>query len=403
MTREVADPRVGFATITSVETTPDLRHAKVWVSVIGQPAERDAAVAALQHAMPFIRHELGKTLRIKRIPDLHVQLDETAERGTRILHLLAELETGRDARGRRPGRGVAADAGRARPPGRRPRPRSRHRRSGRRRPRRGRAGRRRSGPRPTTPPQGAPPAVAMTRRPRAVPRRGPAAGRRAPARRPARARGQPREPRRRHARRDARRRAASSRRSAAAPTPVCTDPVPPLYDFLAGVERFRTDPDPDAPYDLLVISDCGVARAGRRGRRPPRRPVRAAAAGHHRPPRLERRDRRRRLDRPARRRDLRDGRRCSRPASASPLDAGDGALAAGADGRHRDGHRDVRPSERDAADAGRRRRRSSRPARRCPTSRAASTAPSPTPSCGCSGASSTGSRAPTTGGSSGRA
>jgi ribosome-binding factor A len=92
--REVADPRVGFATITSVETTPDLRHAKVWVSVIGQRAEREAAAAALQHAMPFIRHELGKTLRLKRIPELHVHLDDTAERGTRILRLLADIETG---------------------------------------------------------------------------------------------------------------------------------------------------------------------------------------------------------------------------------------------------------------------------------------------------------------------
>ncbi len=92
--RDVADPRVGFATITSVETTTDLRHAKVWVSVIGQRAEREAAAAALQHAMPFIRHELGKTLRLKRIPDLHVHLDDTAERGTRILRLLADIETG---------------------------------------------------------------------------------------------------------------------------------------------------------------------------------------------------------------------------------------------------------------------------------------------------------------------
>ena len=92
--RDVADPRVGFATITSVETTSDLRHAKVWVSVIGQRAEREAAAAALQHAMPFIRHELGKTLRLKRIPDLHVHLDDTAERGTRILRLLADIETG---------------------------------------------------------------------------------------------------------------------------------------------------------------------------------------------------------------------------------------------------------------------------------------------------------------------
>jgi bifunctional oligoribonuclease and PAP phosphatase NrnA len=40
--------------------------------------------------------------------------------------------------------------------------------------------------------------------------------------------------------------------------PVCTDPIPELYDFLTGIERFRTDPDPDADYDLLVISDCGT-------------------------------------------------------------------------------------------------------------------------------------------------
>ena len=95
VTREVADPRIGFATITKVETTPDLRHAKVWVSVIGQPAERNATIAALGRAMPFVRHELGKTLRLKRIPDLHVELDDTAERGTRVLHLLDELESGR--------------------------------------------------------------------------------------------------------------------------------------------------------------------------------------------------------------------------------------------------------------------------------------------------------------------
>jgi ribosome-binding factor A len=92
--REVADPRIGFATITRVETTSDLRHAKVWVSVIGQPAERTATIAALGRAMPFVRHELGKSLRIRRIPDLHVILDDTAERGTRVLQLLNELEAG---------------------------------------------------------------------------------------------------------------------------------------------------------------------------------------------------------------------------------------------------------------------------------------------------------------------
>jgi ribosome-binding factor A len=92
--REVADPRIGFATITKVETTPDLRHAKVWVSVIGQQKERAATISALGRAMPFVRRELGRTLRLKRIPDLHVELDDTAERGTRVLHLLDELEAG---------------------------------------------------------------------------------------------------------------------------------------------------------------------------------------------------------------------------------------------------------------------------------------------------------------------
>jgi ribosome-binding factor A len=92
--RDVADPRVGFATVTKVETTRDLSHAKVWVSVIGQPTERKETIAALGRAMPFIRHELGGRLRIKRIPMLHVLLDDTAERGTRVLLLLNELEAG---------------------------------------------------------------------------------------------------------------------------------------------------------------------------------------------------------------------------------------------------------------------------------------------------------------------
>src|SRR5262245_36957381 len=94
VSREVADPRIGFATITDVETAPDLRHAQVWVSVIGQPKERDATIAALGRAMPFVRRELGHRLRLKRIPELHVRLDDTAERGTRVLRLLHELEEG---------------------------------------------------------------------------------------------------------------------------------------------------------------------------------------------------------------------------------------------------------------------------------------------------------------------
>ena len=92
--REVADPRIGFATITDVETSPDLRHAQVWVSVIGNQEERETTIAALGRAMPFVRRELGHRLRLKRIPELHVRLDDTAERGTRVLRLLHELEEG---------------------------------------------------------------------------------------------------------------------------------------------------------------------------------------------------------------------------------------------------------------------------------------------------------------------
>jgi ribosome-binding factor A len=92
--REISDPRVGFATITSVETAPDLRHAKVFVSIIGQPTERKEALRALGRAMPFVRHELGKRLRLQRIPEFHLELDDTLERGTRVLRLLDELEAG---------------------------------------------------------------------------------------------------------------------------------------------------------------------------------------------------------------------------------------------------------------------------------------------------------------------
>jgi ribosome-binding factor A len=92
--REIDDPRIGFATITDVQTAPDLRHARVQVSVIGQPDERRTTLAALGHAMPFVRHELGRRLRLKRIPEFHLELDDSVERGTRILHLLDELEAG---------------------------------------------------------------------------------------------------------------------------------------------------------------------------------------------------------------------------------------------------------------------------------------------------------------------
>ncbi len=256
ITRDVADPRVGFVTITSVETTQDLRHAKVWVSVIGQAAERDAAVDALRHAMPFIRHELGKRLRIKRIPDLHVHLDDTAERGTRILQLLAEIDAGAVPDSDVPLDGIAADPGPAGPPGRRPA--------------RGAAiGGQGAGPGPAEAPSGR---VAATRRQGRAQDDAPAVAMTVdltpylggvPQTVVDRLRGARRVLAVGHENPDAdtlgatlgvvRLVEALGGRADA----VCTDPVPPLYDFIAGIERFRTDPEESAPYDLVVISDCG--------------------------------------------------------------------------------------------------------------------------------------------------
>ena len=93
--REIADPRIGFVTVTDVDVTRDLSHAIVWVSIIGDEATRKASMRALGRAMPFIRHRLG-VLRLRRIPDLHLREDDSAERGTRVLRLLDEIEQGGD-------------------------------------------------------------------------------------------------------------------------------------------------------------------------------------------------------------------------------------------------------------------------------------------------------------------
>jgi len=94
LTRDVSDPAIGFTTVTDVQTTPDLSHAEVWISQIGQPAERAASLAALRRALPYVRRLLGARVRLRRIPELHLRVDETAERGTRVLKLLSELEAG---------------------------------------------------------------------------------------------------------------------------------------------------------------------------------------------------------------------------------------------------------------------------------------------------------------------
>lgn len=93
--KDIADPRVGFVTVTEVDVTNDLSHATVWVSVIGDEAARKASLRALGRAMPYIRHKLGD-LRIRKVPELHLRHDDSVERGARVLHLIDELEHGAD-------------------------------------------------------------------------------------------------------------------------------------------------------------------------------------------------------------------------------------------------------------------------------------------------------------------
>lgn len=93
--REVQDPRVGFVTVTSVDVSADLRHATVWVSVIGSADERRETLRALGRAMPFVRRRLG-VLRLRRIPELHLRHDAAVERGTRVLEILNDLGEGNE-------------------------------------------------------------------------------------------------------------------------------------------------------------------------------------------------------------------------------------------------------------------------------------------------------------------
>lgn len=90
--RDVHDPRIGFVTITTVDVTTDLRHATVWASIIGSPDDRKATLQALGRAMPYVRHQLG-ALRLRRIPELHLREDDSAQEATRVLQLLDQLES----------------------------------------------------------------------------------------------------------------------------------------------------------------------------------------------------------------------------------------------------------------------------------------------------------------------
>jgi ribosome-binding factor A len=86
----LSDPRIGFVTVTSVDTSPDLRHARVYVSVLGGERERDDALAGLASAHGVLQSAIAGELRMKRTPTLQFVYDESVDRGMRITELLDE-------------------------------------------------------------------------------------------------------------------------------------------------------------------------------------------------------------------------------------------------------------------------------------------------------------------------
>ena len=88
---DLKDPRVSNITITAVFTTPDLAHARVLITTLASENERPAILAGLDHARPFLRSELSRRIRARRVPDLEFEWDKTLDHARRIDQLLAEI------------------------------------------------------------------------------------------------------------------------------------------------------------------------------------------------------------------------------------------------------------------------------------------------------------------------
>ena len=89
---DLKDPRLGFVTITGVDTSPDLRNARVYFSVLGKAEEQASSLEALEAASSKLRAQLGNEIRMKYTPQLEFLIDESIERGAHILSILHSIE-----------------------------------------------------------------------------------------------------------------------------------------------------------------------------------------------------------------------------------------------------------------------------------------------------------------------
>jgi ribosome-binding factor A len=92
ITQEIKDPRVGFVTVTAVKTSPDLRHARVYVSVLGDEEARAESLLGLNSAHGFLQRRVAAELRLKHTPTLVFEYDDTVDRGIRLSALLDDRD-----------------------------------------------------------------------------------------------------------------------------------------------------------------------------------------------------------------------------------------------------------------------------------------------------------------------
>jgi ribosome-binding factor A len=97
---ELEDPRLTTVTVTDVRLSSDKRAARVYVTVTGDEAEHKSALAALKHAAPYVRKQLGLSLNLPRTPEIHFVRDRVEEEGERVDQLLEEIERGWEKEGK---------------------------------------------------------------------------------------------------------------------------------------------------------------------------------------------------------------------------------------------------------------------------------------------------------------
>jgi ribosome-binding factor A len=91
ITSEIKDPRVGFVTVTAVRTSSDLRHCRVFVSILGDEEERQAGLEGLRSSQGFLQRRVAQAVRMKYTPEIVFSYDDSVDRGMRITELLRDL------------------------------------------------------------------------------------------------------------------------------------------------------------------------------------------------------------------------------------------------------------------------------------------------------------------------